>query len=52
MVGLHAITVFSGMGLLPRMGILPLPTLFGFTLIRIMAELGAIKRQKHCNFEQ
>ena len=26
-VGLHAITVFSGMGLLPRMGILPLPTL-------------------------
>ena len=26
-MGLHAITVFSGMGLLPRMGILPLPTL-------------------------
>ena len=25
---------------------------FGFTLIRIMAELGAIKRQEHCNFEQ
>ena len=25
---------------------------FGFTLIRIMAELGAIKGQEHCNFEQ
>ena len=30
-MGLHAITVFSGMGLLPRMGILPLPTLLVLT---------------------
>ena len=38
-VGLHVITVFSGMGLLPLIGLLPLPTLCSYTNYKKKSEI-------------
>ena len=51
MVGLHVITVFSGMGLLPRMGLLPLPTLC-IPCPGVMKNIADVIVQQMCGFTQ